>query len=88
MSDKVKKGIIAGKVTTIEQYFAENPQRVHTASNNPNRKAVMLNGTWIEIGSPQWQMVAKLRVYQDDIFGELRILYHNNNDKGVDEINS
>lgn len=88
MKEEDKKEILSGKVTTIEQHFADNPQSVHTAKNNPNRKAVMLNGTWIEIGSPQWQMIAKLRVYQDNIFGELRILYHNNNDKGVDEINS
>lgn len=77
----IEKGIPSGKVTTLQKHFEENPQSVYHMQDNPERKGVMLNGSMIEIGSVVWQNICLTPIYHDTLFGEIRIIYHNNRNK-------
>ncbi len=74
--DKVIVGVPSGRVMTIREYFEANPQSIHIINNNPQRKAVMLNGCMIEIGSQLWNSICDTKVLYNSLLGEVSILYH------------
>ena len=74
MESKVE--IQTGAVTTIKEHFESNPQSVAIINGDPNRRGVIINGEVIEIGSPKWEMIKNIRIYNDQLLGELRILYN------------
>lgn len=81
LTDTIEKGVPSGRVTTLEEYFAKNTQSVHVLNGDPMRKGVMLNGAMIEVGSNTWKNICQMPIYHDVLLGEIRLLYHNHNNK-------
>lgn len=79
--DTIEGGVPSGKVTTLKEYFENNPQSVHIINNNPARRGVMLNGAMIEIGSVVWSNICLTPIYHDILLGEIRVIYHSHNKK-------
>ena len=72
--------ICSGRVLTIEKYFEDNPQSVHVLDGNGKRAlGVMLNGSVIEIGSSQWEMIRNTPIFHNIWFGEISIYKGNKN---------
>lgn len=72
-----KTQYLSGRVITLAEYFEKNPKSIHHINGDQSRKGVILNGSVIEIGSIAWKNIALTPIYQDDLLGELRIIYHN-----------
>lgn len=70
--------IPSGRLTNLAEYFENNRQSLHTINGDPKRKGVLLNGVMIEMGSMYWQNLALVPIYQDLLFGEIRIINNNN----------
>lgn len=81
MEKENENKICSGRVLTIEQYFAENPQSIHVLNGNPDRRGVMLNGQMIEVGSNAWNMVRNLPIFHSKLFNEISIIYKLNRNK-------
>ena len=65
----------SGRMTTYCQYFIDHPEKIHTLVGNSNMKrGVLINGEMIALGSARWMEIKDVKIYEDFLLGEIRIL--------------